>query len=101
MSGPSPWNRSIQVLILFFFRSELYTGTNSAKQNVLSWVAAETTEAFTGDIYPLITDLYTLTGDIYPSNSDYMGIFQFGTEAFSSDKNVTFSVPKLSIDIQK
>ncbi|GLI80205.1 hypothetical protein PoHVEF18_008556 [Penicillium ochrochloron] len=80
---------------------ELYTGTNSAKQNVLSWVAAETTEAFTGDIYPLITDLYTLTGDIYPSNSDYMGIFQFGTEAFSSDKNVTFSVPKLSIDIQK
>jgi hypothetical protein len=81
--------------------SELYTGTNSANQNVLSWVATEATETFTGDLYPLITDLYTLTGDIYPSNTDYLGIFQFGTEAFSVDKNVTFSVSKLSIDIQK
>ncbi|KAJ5168862.1 uncharacterized protein N7482_004456 [Penicillium canariense] len=83
---------------------KLYTGTKTVTgnptQNVLSWVASEPQETFTGDIYPLITDLYTLTGDVYPSASDYMGIFQFGSEAFSVNNNVTFSVPKLSIDIQ-
>ncbi|KAJ5669495.1 hypothetical protein N7462_010565 [Penicillium macrosclerotiorum] len=79
----------------------LYTGTNSDEQNVLSWVAETTTQTFSGDLYPLITDLYTLSGDVYPSSSDYMGVFQFGTEAFSSTKNVTFWVPKLAIDIQK
>lgn len=29
-----------------------------------------------------------------------MGVFQFGTEAFSVSENVTFSVPTLSIDIK-
>jgi len=59
------------------------------------------TEEFTGDVYPLIADLYTMKGDMYPSSSDYMGILQFGTEAFSSNSNVTFAVPKFSIDIRK
>lgn len=30
-----------------------------------------------------------------------MGIFQFGTEAFSADTNVTFGVSELSVDIKK
>ncbi|KAJ5650746.1 uncharacterized protein N7484_004469 [Penicillium longicatenatum] len=80
---------------------ELYSGTNSNSQNVLTWIASETTEQFQGDIYPLITDLYTLSGSVYPSKEDYMGIFQFGTEAFSSNANVTFGVSELSIDIKK
>lgn len=101
MERSSAWSSSVHVLISLVC-SELFTGKNSNNQNVLTWVASgEMTEEFTGDIYPLITDLYTLTGDIYPSSSDYMGIFQFGTEAFSSNSNVTFAVPKLSIDIQK
>lgn len=81
--------------------SDLYTATNDKNQNVLTWViSGHLTEEFTGDIYPLITDLYTMKGDIYPSSSDYMGIFQLGTEAFSSSSNVTFAVPKFSIDIR-
>ncbi|KAJ6028658.1 hypothetical protein N7540_004234 [Penicillium herquei] len=80
---------------------DLYSGTNGNSQNVLTWIAANTTEEFSGDIYPLITDLYSLSGSNYPSKTDYMGIFQFGTEAFSADTNVTFSVSGLSIDIKK
>ncbi|KAJ5784372.1 uncharacterized protein N7503_009584 [Penicillium pulvis] len=79
----------------------LYTGTNSNNQTVLTWIASEKTEQFQGDIYPLITDLYTLSGTTYPSKTDYMGIFQFGTEAFSADTNVTFGVSELSVDIKK
>ena len=84
--------------------SDLYVGQNTNRAgstlNVLSWVANPSTTTFTGDIYPLITDLYTLKGDVYPSSSDYMGIFQFGTEAFRAAQNVTFSVPKFSVDIE-
>ncbi|KAJ5759202.1 hypothetical protein N7520_006358 [Penicillium odoratum] len=80
---------------------ELYSGTNSNNQNVLTWIASEVTEEFEGDIYPLITDLYTLSGINYPSKADYMGILQFGTETFSANSNVTFGVSALSIDIKK
>lgn len=54
---------------------DLWSGTNSVDQKVLTWVASEVTDTFNGDIYPLITDLYELSGDDYPSSKDYMGIF--------------------------
>lgn len=80
----------------------MYSGTNSQNQNVLTWITDDAlTEEFSGDLYPLISDLYTLSGSTYPAKSDYMGIFQFGTEAFSSTKNVTFGVTNLSVDIKK
>lgn len=66
----------------------------------MTWVASATAETFTGDIYPLISDLYSLTGPLYPSSSDYMGVFQFGTETYSSSTNVTFWCPELYVDIQ-
>lgn len=69
--------------------------------NTLTWIANELTEDFVGDIYPLITDLYSMGGATYPSSNDYMGIFQLGTEAYSSATNVTFWAESLSIDIQK
>ncbi|KAJ5595219.1 uncharacterized protein N7459_001427 [Penicillium hispanicum] len=79
----------------------LYSGTNDeTHQTVLTWVANSTTEKFSGDIYPLITDLYSLSGTKYPSKDDYMGIFQFGTETYSANSNVTFSARTLSIDIK-
>ncbi|KAJ6095644.1 hypothetical protein N7486_006390 [Penicillium sp. IBT 16267x] len=80
---------------------QLYSGTNDkTKQNVLTWLAHDVTEQFQGDIYPLITDLYTLSGSNYPSKADYMGVFQFGSEAFASNANVTFGVSDLSINIK-
>jgi hypothetical protein len=88
----------------------LYSGQNGKNQWVLTWLTSDspndpaakgkTTETFTGDLLPLITDLYSMTGEAYPSKSDYMGIFQFGTEAFSSSTNVTFWAPKFSVDLQ-
>lgn len=93
-----------------FVCSNLYSGQNGKNQWVLTWLTSDssndpeakgkTTETFTGDLLPLITDLYSMTGEAYPSKSDYMGIFQFGTEAFSSSTNVTFWAPKFSVDLQ-
>ncbi|CAI7575192.1 unnamed protein product [Penicillium glandicola] len=77
----------------------LYNGTNDNGQMVLSWVASTITETFTGDIYPLISDLYSL-GDDYPAKEDYLGSLSFGTEVYSVDSNVTFWAEKYKIDIQ-
>ncbi|KAJ5780996.1 hypothetical protein N7457_006156 [Penicillium paradoxum] len=78
----------------------LYSGKNDQDQQVLSWVTDVMTEKFTGDIYPLITDLYNLEGDEYPAKDDYLGSLSFGTETYSVDKNVTFSAKHYKIDIQ-
>ncbi|KAJ5124763.1 Glycoside hydrolase family 12 [Penicillium bovifimosum] len=78
----------------------LYTGANEHQQQVLSWVTENMTERFTGDIYPLITDLYNLPGDNYPAKNDYLGSLSFGTEAYSVDKNVTFWADEYKIDIK-
>lgn len=67
----------------------------------MTWITTELTENFVGDLYPLITDLYSMGGDVYPSSNDYMGVFSLGTEAYSSNSNVTFWASSLSIDIQK
>lgn len=77
----------------------LYYGTNSLKQNVLTWLASETTDKFNGDLLPLITKLFTLNNANFPSKTDYLGYFAFGSEAYYSTDFVTFSVPKLSIDV--
>ncbi|RDW77852.1 hypothetical protein BP5796_05704 [Coleophoma crateriformis] len=77
----------------------LYTGENSLNQTVLTWVAANATEIFSGDIAPLLTKLSAMN-TTFPTSSTYLGYLSFGSEAFSSNVNVTFSVPKLSIDVQ-
>ncbi|GAB1206990.1 concanavalin A-like lectin/glucanase domain-containing protein [Aspergillus pseudonomiae] len=79
---------------------QLYTGQNDLKQEVLTWYAANTTEKFNGDILPLVSDLYTLGKGVDLSEKDYLGVLSLGTEAFSSHSNVTFWMPRLSIDIQ-
>lgn len=66
----------------------------------MSWVADVMTERFTGDLYPLIADLYNLKGDKYPAKDDYLGSLSFGTETYSVDKNVTFSAKQYKIDVQ-
>jgi hypothetical protein len=77
--------------------SDLYTGKNGKGQNVWTWVAATTTNRFVGDIRPILTELAGQNG---PTGSDYLGYVSFGSEAYYSPQNVTFSVPELSIDIQ-
>ncbi|CAI7564273.1 unnamed protein product [Penicillium palitans] len=78
----------------------LYEGKNDNGQYVLSWLPETITETFSGDIYPLITDLYNLEGSSYPAKDDYLGSLSFGTEAYSVDKNVTFWAEQYKIDIK-
>lgn len=82
--------------------SDLYAGKNGIGQSVLTWTATPNpTNEFTGDISPLITKLYSMNKPNYPSESDYLGHFSLGSETLSATENVTFYVPKLSIDIEK
>ncbi|KIW03385.1 uncharacterized protein PV09_05592 [Verruconis gallopava] len=74
----------------------LYTGTNGNGQHVWTWVATTTTNRFVGDISPLITELSAQSG---PTGTDYLGYIGFGSEAYWSPQNVTFSVPELYIDV--
>ncbi|KAF7585257.1 hypothetical protein BBP40_011547, partial [Aspergillus hancockii] len=78
----------------------LYAGRNGLGQNVLSWLAANTTEKFKGDIYPLISELFSLKGDVHLSKTDYLGHFSLGTEAFSPKSNITLWVPTLDVGFQ-
>lgn len=80
--------------------SDLYYGQNSLNQYVLSWVATDNTYKFKGDFAPLIQRLFEITHDNFPTNADYLGYMGLGSEAFDAVKNVTFHVPRLSIDIQ-
>ncbi|KAG5978912.1 hypothetical protein E4U55_005770 [Claviceps digitariae] len=79
----------------------LYFGQNQVtKQKVLSWVASEPAATFNGSLQPLLDEIFAFNNADYPSQSDYIGYFAFGQEAYSSKKNVTFSVPRLAVDFE-
>lgn len=77
--------------------SGLYYGTNGVGQNVFTWLAAENTTSFQGDVKQLITQLSTVPGG--PTGQTYLGYFAFGSEIFYAGGNMTFSVPKLSLSV--
>jgi hypothetical protein len=89
-----------RVPLLIHYHSNLYSGQNDLQQTVLTWLASETTETFSGDIAPLITQLSSLNNVHVPTDSDFLGYMSLGSEAFSANTNITFYVPTLSIDIQ-
>lgn len=79
----------------------MWYGENDQKQHVITYIATKTTTNFTGDLQQLLTRPSNLpAASTYPTDSDYLGHFSFGSEAFDATKNVTFNVPKFSIDIQ-
>jgi hypothetical protein len=67
---------------------------------VLSWVATTPTNTFKGDLKPLLDTIFALNNANYPQKSDYLGYLAFGQEAYSSTKNVTFSVPSLTVNVE-
>jgi hypothetical protein len=86
--------------------SDLFVGQNANSQNVFSWVATQPVEEFTSDITPLFLSILNLPnvedlGVDVPTFTDYLGYVGFGTQAYNSIGDVTFSVPRLSIDVQK
>lgn len=80
--------------------SNLYSGRNGVGQQVLTWVPTSTTETFSGDILPLLSQPTGAAAIDFPADSDYLGYIAFGSEAFSSKANVTFSVPNFALDVQ-
>ncbi|KAF7552231.1 hypothetical protein G7Z17_g4479 [Cylindrodendrum hubeiense] len=84
----------------------LYFDENSSGQFVITWMAFEVVDTFTGDLYPLVEEVMTLgkSGKTayakFPSDTDYIGYMSWGTEAYYSAKNVTFNVASLSIDVK-
>ncbi|KAH7305702.1 concanavalin A-like lectin/glucanase domain-containing protein [Rhexocercosporidium sp. MPI-PUGE-AT-0058] len=77
----------------------LFTGKNSLLQNVLTWATTTPTETFYGDIAPLLMKLDTIPKANFTSAGLSIGHLGMGSEAFSATKNVTFSMPLLSVDI--
>lgn len=75
---------------------DLYYGDNGIGQKVFTWVAQSNTTSMNADINPLLKELANHGG---PTVSDHLGYVAFGTEALYSMDNVTFSVPKLSMDM--
>ena len=76
---------------------DLYYGTNSnTQQKVFTWMAAVNATDFTGDVYPLLSDLATYEG---PQGTDHLGYIAFGSEALYATGVVTFQVNSLSFNI--
>ncbi|KAH0564753.1 hypothetical protein GP486_001862 [Trichoglossum hirsutum] len=84
----------------------LFAGKNANDQNVFSWVATEPITEFHSDISPLfnsilaLNDVENLKADT-PTFTDFLGYVGFGTQAYNSVGNVTFWVPRLSMDVRK
>lgn len=84
--------------------SSLYAGSNG-KQSVYSWVPEAPIENFDGDLYPFISNLANLGTQqrlkalTVPATSDYIGYMAFGTEAYFSSGNVTFTVSNMEVTV--
>ncbi|TID27752.1 glycoside hydrolase family protein [Venturia nashicola] len=74
----------------------LYYGVNGLQQKVFTWVAAQNTTRFVGDIGPLLNNLASEQG---PQKTEYLGYVAFGSEALYAPTNMTFSVKELSIKL--
>ncbi|KAE9974728.1 hypothetical protein EG328_003685 [Venturia inaequalis] len=74
----------------------LYYGVNGIQQKVFTWVAAQNTTRFVGDIGPLLNNLASAQG---PQKNEYLGYVAFGSEALYAPKNMTFSVNELSMKL--
>lgn len=76
----------------------LYFGDNANDQTVATWLTPTPITDFVGDIVPLLQqDLTAYNG---PAATDYLGYFAFGSEAYWSPANVTFSNTHLEVQLE-
>jgi hypothetical protein len=85
--------------------SHLFVGKNAENQSVFSWVSSRPIYEFQGDIAPLFDSIIALREDRrikvdIPTFSEFLGYVGFGTQAFNANDDVTFYVPRLSIDVR-
>ena len=76
--------------------SLLYRGKNQRGTNVFTWVATTNDTAFSADLSPLLQPLWR-NGLISPAS--YLGVVEFGSEAFHSSENITFTASGFDIHL--
>ncbi|KAK0711976.1 concanavalin A-like lectin/glucanase domain-containing protein [Lasiosphaeris hirsuta] len=74
----------------------LYHGKNHRETDVFTWLATSSEPSFAAEISPLLQYLWR-NGLISPAS--YIGVVEFGTEAFHSLENVTFSASNFHMDL--
>lgn len=78
--------------------STLYSGHNSRGTNVYTWMSPTNETAFDEDISPLLQYLWRKE---LVSADARIGLVEFGSEAYHSEGNVTFSASGFHMDIWK
>jgi len=76
------------------FHSILYRGRNQRGTDVLTWVATVNVTDFAAEVSPLLQSLWR---NELVSPASHVGLVEFGSEAFHSARNVTFSASNFSI----
>ncbi|CAN8099144.1 unnamed protein product [Discula destructiva] len=91
-------NASCYTQKLGSFNFTLYSGQNSRGTSVFTWVSPTNNTAFDEDISPLLQ--YLWRNELVSADAR-LGLVEFGSEAYHSTSNVTFSAGKFSMDIRK
>lgn len=81
---------------LFFLCSTLYSGQNARGTSVFTWVAPSDQTSFDEDISPLFQ--YLWHNDLMAVDAQ-LGLVEFGSEAYHSGNNVTFSAGSFSMGV--
>ncbi|KAK0622590.1 concanavalin A-like lectin/glucanase domain-containing protein, partial [Immersiella caudata] len=74
----------------------LYKGQNQRGTDVFTWVAASSVPSFAAEVSPLLQSLWR---NNLISPSSHIGLVEFGSEAFHSLDNVTFSAADFAIHL--
>ncbi|KAK4444334.1 concanavalin A-like lectin/glucanase domain-containing protein [Podospora aff. communis PSN243] len=74
----------------------LYKGQNQRGTDVFTWVATSNVASFAAEVSPLLQSLWR-NGLISPNSQ--IGLVEFGSEAFHSPDNVTFSASGFAIHL--
>ncbi|KAK3939333.1 concanavalin A-like lectin/glucanase domain-containing protein [Diplogelasinospora grovesii] len=74
----------------------LYQGKNSRGTDVFTWMATTNETSFSAEISPLLQ--YLWRNGLVPSNSS-LGLVEFGSEAYHSESNVTFSATSFDAEL--
>ncbi|KUI57551.1 Endoglucanase cel12A [Cytospora mali] len=78
------------------FNFTLYTGQNSRGTSVFTWVSPTDQTSFNEDIAPLLQ--YLWRNELVSADAR-LGLIEFGSEAYHSGNNVTFSATDFSMDV--
>lgn len=87
----------LHVVLLLTCSSILYQGRNKRGTNVFTWAATSNETSFAAEISPLLQYLWR-NGLVDPSSK--VGLVEFGSEAFHSRGNVTFSASGFDMELR-